>query len=233
MGLNKQSGDMYEWITHTWNPLGGECPHECEYCYVDELKKNPVLKEKYSGEPRLYEKELDYNHKDDQVIFVCNMSDLFAVDVPDYAITEILGRCNVNPKTHYLFQTKNPERIRDHWHFLPEHSTICVTLESNRDCESYAPIIVERVNDLKWLRVLCWTQENKKLYITIEPVMDFNLDEFKKDLWEINPDKVSIGADSKNSGLPEPSPEKLEQLITYLEGFTEVHLKKNLQRLLK
>ena len=25
---------MYEFITHTWNPILGKCPHDCKYCYV-------------------------------------------------------------------------------------------------------------------------------------------------------------------------------------------------------
>lgn len=27
MGLNKAKGNMYEFITHTWNPIKGKCPH--------------------------------------------------------------------------------------------------------------------------------------------------------------------------------------------------------------
>ena len=30
--LNRQKGNMYPWITHTWNPIKGKCPHDCTYC---------------------------------------------------------------------------------------------------------------------------------------------------------------------------------------------------------
>ena len=30
---------MYEWITKTWNPIGGECPIDCGYCFVKAMKR--------------------------------------------------------------------------------------------------------------------------------------------------------------------------------------------------
>jgi len=47
------------------------------------------------------------------------------------------------------------------------------------------------------------------------------------------PVMVSIGADSGNNHLPEPSKEKLLQLIDELQKFTVIHNKSNLKRLLK
>ena len=32
--LNKQKGNMYGFVTHTWNVIKGKCPHDCEYCYM-------------------------------------------------------------------------------------------------------------------------------------------------------------------------------------------------------
>jgi hypothetical protein len=42
----------------------------------------------------------------------------------------------------------------------------------------------------------------------------------------------SVGADSKNCHLPEPSSEKVRDLITELSKFTKVIQKDNLKRLL-
>jgi hypothetical protein len=44
-----------------------------------------------------------------------------------------------------------------------------------------------------------------KKMITIEPIMDFNLDRFSQMLIEAAPARVNIGADSGRNGLPEPS----------------------------
>jgi len=46
-----------------------------------------------------------------------------------------------------------------------------------------------------------------------------------------NPVQVNIGADSGNNNLPEPSWEKIQQLVGILEKKTRVVLKKNIKRL--
>ena len=43
MPLNKSTGNMYDFITHTWNTIKGECPHECSYCYMSRWGKQPPL----------------------------------------------------------------------------------------------------------------------------------------------------------------------------------------------
>ena len=49
---------------------------------------------------------------------------------------------------------------------------------------------------------------------------------------EINPVQVNIGADSGRNNLPEPTKEKVLQLVSELQKFTIIHNKSNLQRLL-
>jgi hypothetical protein len=69
-------------------------------------------------------------------------------------------------------------------------------------------------------------------FITIEPILDFDLDPFVAIIKNANPNYVNIGADSGNNRLPEPEPKKTRELISALETFTNVHLKKNLKRLI-
>jgi len=71
-----------------------------------------------------------------------------------------------------------------------------------------------------------------KKYVTIEPILDFDLIEMVNIIQECEPYQVNIGADSGNNHLPEPSKEKLLQLIKELEKFTVIHSKRNLNRLL-
>ena len=71
-----------------------------------------------------------------------------------------------------------------------------------------------------------------KNYITIEPIMDFDLLEFVSVLKMSQPEQINIGADSGNNNLLEPSKDKVLQLISELEKFTKVKQKKNLSRLL-
>ncbi|MFX1295603.1 MAG: hypothetical protein ACFFD2_12230, partial [Promethearchaeota archaeon] len=70
-------------------------------------------------------------------------------------------------------------------------------------------------------------------YITIEPIMDFDLNKFVQLIKVSYPKQINIGADSGNNHLPEPSKEKILELISELKKFTIVHKKKNLNRLLK
>jgi hypothetical protein len=64
--------------------------------------------------------------------------------------------------------------------------------------------------------------------------MDFDIDEFIKIIFTINPDFVNIGADSKGHHLIEPSTEKIEALIKRIEAAgIEVRRKSNLARLME
>ena len=73
--------------------------------------------------------------------------------------------------------------------------------------------------------------------MSVEPIMDFS-DSMRGlgPLWElikeIEPVFVSIGADSKGRGLPEPSAKKILGLVERLSEFTEVRIKDNMKRLL-
>jgi len=44
MGLNESKGNMYEFVTHTWNAIKGECKHDCTYSdyQVDRLFALPL-----------------------------------------------------------------------------------------------------------------------------------------------------------------------------------------------
>lgn len=70
-------------------------------------------------------------------------------------------------------------------------------------------------------------------FVSIEPIMDFDLYEFLQIINICKPEMVEIGADSKNNGLPEPGKEKIEQFIYELQTITTVKMKDNLERILE
>ncbi len=70
-------------------------------------------------------------------------------------------------------------------------------------------------------------------YVTIEPIMAFDLNALVELIEICNPTQVNIGADSGHNRLPEPSREEVLALIAELEKFTTGELKPNLTRLLK
>ena len=216
MGLNKSKGNMYEFVTHTWNTIKGACPHDCSYCYMKRFgKQKPV---------RFDKTELKTDLGKGNFIFVGSSCDMFAKDIPEEWIIKTLEYCGQFEDNKYLFQTKNPENIR---RILPYQSIVCVTLESNRH---YRYIMGNSPQPYKRVNQMCLVRH--KRYITIEPILDFDLDGFVEMIKEIDPIQVNIGADTGNNNLPEPGKEKILELITELEKFTIVEQKKNLKRLL-
>lgn len=230
MGLNKSTGNMYPWLTHTWNPVGGRCSHDCSYCYMKDLMVKPVIKNKYSGNPHLVEKELiDLGR--DRYIFVENCSDLFAKDVPDFVIQGVLRHCS-RYDNKYLFQSKNPGRFKDFT--FPPRTGLATTIETNDQAlidkvAPNSPKIEDRAHGIGKLPLYIGPYP---IMISVEPVMKFDLQVFAKMLIDIKPDFVSIGADSKGNRLQEPTYSSILELKSILEGDRiEVKLKSNLQRL--
>ena len=83
-------------------------------------------------------------------------------------------------------------------------------------------------------RVIAMSDLNKVIntYVTIEPILEFNLEHMITMIKRCNPKQVNIGADSGRNNLPEPTKEKVLQLVSVLQEFTIIHNKSNLQRLL-
>lgn len=224
MPLNRATGNMYPWVTHTHTHLGGECPHRCQYCYVNRMKSKPSIRDKYSGPLRIIESELSVNYGSGKTIFMEHCNDLFASDVPSRFICSIIAHADRFPCNGYVWQTKNPRRMEDF--SLPVDSTIGVTIETNRQTPcSLAPSPMARFGRLLHFK--------RRVFITIEPIMDFDLDHFTTLINEVRPIFVNIGADSKRSDLPEPSKEKVLSLIKALDLHgIPVNLKPNLARII-
>lgn len=219
MGLNKTKGNMYSFISHTWNPIKGRCEHDCIYCYMKKWGKPlPDL--------RLDEKDLKTDLGKGNFIFVGSGTDMFCKCVSDEWRYKVLYKCKLNPKNRYLFQTKNP--LETLFSSYPYNTIIGITLETNRDIArhiSMAPLPRLRVSSMQRIKL--------PKMVTIEPIMDFDLN-FVEMIKRCNPEWVNIGADSnrcRKYDLPEPTWKQVEELIGELSKFTEVKLKKNLNRL--
>lgn len=221
MPLNKSRGNMYPWVTHTHSHIGGECPHKCIYCYVD----NPRFgrPKRYQGEIRLLEDEFNVKYGEGRTIFIEHCNDMFAREIPHGFITRIIRHCNDFPNNTYIFQTKNPHRLLDYR--FPNKTILGMTAETNRDMDaSNAPSPRERLKS--------FSQVILKKFITIEPILAFDLDEFADLIIGAHPDFVNIGADSKNHGLQEPTFDEIIALVKRLQAAgIEIKKKHNLERL--
>ncbi len=221
--LNKQKGNMYGFVTHTWNTVKGRCPHDCSYCYMKRFGEQAEL---HFDEAEL--KTDLYEYGENQFIFVGSSCDMWAKDVPAGWVVKTLNHCREYPKNKYLFQTKDPKWILNFQ--VPENSVIATTIETNRSYPQMGqtPPIGERIRAIKQIK-----EQGFQTMITIEPIMDFDFAELINCFNEAQPDWVNIGADSRGHGLPEPGPGKIKALIKMLGWFTKVTQKPNLKRLLK
>jgi DNA repair photolyase len=221
MVLNKSHGNMYPWVTHTWNPIKG-CKHACCYCYVKELE----TRYQYDASPRFVEEELKTRLGNNNVIFVGSASDMWGEWVSSDSIERVLDRCREFDNT-YVFQTKNPKRFLEFDRRFPKKSILGTTIETDRylDRISEAPDISNRVEAMK--RVA------GQKFVSIEPILRFDLERLVRMIFQIQPSFVTIGADSKNHNLLEPDGDQIRELLKRLGKFTEVRAKRNLTRLLK
>lgn len=214
---------MYDFISHTWNTIKGECFHDCSYCYMKKWGKlNPV---------RFDEKELKTDLGCGNFIFVGSSCDMFAENITDEWIKKTFNHM-IMYNNQYLIQTKNPKRMHEFMYYYDiyclDKINPCTTIESNRfykNIMNNSPTPKERAYGIG-------SFEGKR-YITIEPILDFDLDEFVDILKRCNPTQVNIGSNTSfKIKLPEPSKEKVLALINELSKFTIIHKKNNLKRLL-
>lgn len=227
--LNKARGNMYPWVTHTWDPFKPHrCVHACKYCYASKMHDRfgvevSMLPECDYPFPRL--KKRGYEKL---IIFVGHMSDMFSKDVQAIQVCNILNWCKMH-NNQYVFQSKNPARIIRF--DMPRYSIIGTTIESDLAGVgiSEAPYPSKRADALNKLK-----QIGFKTFLTIEPVLDFRLMQFLKLIEIANPNFINIGADSKGSNLSEPSGDKIRDLIKGIQELgIEIRSKHNLERLLK
>ena len=216
---------MYEFVSHTLNPIKGKCSHDCKYC---NLKAFPQT------ELRIVEKELKTDLGKGNFIFVGSGTDMFANDVPHTWIYSVLNICNKYPDNRYMFQTKNPVKFIHFKDYFPKNTVLCTTIETNRNYYFDIPYNVSKAPQDVMDRAKsmgCNSLINFEKSVTIEPIMDFDLNELAELIKPIKPSWISIGADSKEHNLPEPTWGKIKLLIMELGKFTRVIIKPNLYRL--
>jgi len=223
MPINKSIGNMYEWVDATWNPIQGPCDHACSYCYMKDRWRlqglaGQVLKENY----------LKDNLGSGVRYFVGSSTDMWLAD-PGW-IHRVLDHCLAYPGNVYHFQSKNPAKMIGY--IFPPDTTLGTTIETDDAalCRQYsqAPPPSARIHALDFLGRF----NDVKLMVSIEPVLEFNLPRLVSFIRIVEPEFVSIGADSKGHRLPEPSSLKLGFLIQALQEFAEVKIKPNLGQLL-
>jgi len=220
---------MFREVTTTYNPIVG-CYHNCEYCWARRIAKRVGRKIKcpycYNFIPHThFSRRLVAKNR---IVFVCDMGDLFGKWVDDIEIGTVFHLCRQSENTYY-FLTKNPSRYcllglgtKDTRFRLPKLSYLGATIETDIDDFSFqvskAPPVSDRITAMQNL-----AYENK--FVSIEPILQFNLERFVRAIKRIKPKFVYIGYDNYNHQLPEPPIEDFDKLVEELDKFTEVRIK--------
>ena len=231
--LKEATGNMYEFITHTWNPIIGKCPHDCKYCYV--IYKYGQMKNETL---RIDKDSLNDDFGTGKFIFVGSGVDLFANDIPEEWINRVLDKCHQDNndlfgvRNRFLFQSKNPSRMLqfiDHPVF--QSSVVCTTIESNRYYPSimnHAPHIEERALAMSEI-----ANRGMETYLTIESIMAFDREELVRLIRMCRPTQVNIGANTYTKiRIPEPTREEIFDLVNEIMDECKVELKDNLNRII-
>lgn len=227
---------MFSFVTvPDWNPIGGYCRHECynKRCWATLLKDRYGMK-KYIGEPFIVEKELQRKFGKNDFVFVEDMNDLFGDWVPFSMFLRVLKYTDLFPSTKFLFCTKNPKRyleiIASGYNFKNNH-VLGSTVETNRNISSLgkAPTQQARFECLNKLNVFA----RGRIFVSVEPIMDFDLKELADQIIKLAPWGVAIGYnnyDSANFHLPEPALAKTLALIKLLEDAGITVFRKSLRK---
>ena len=218
---------MFSVVTETWNPITG-CFHGCRYCWAMSRARRLKRIDRYRNGfvPNLNEKELSKRFNGG-LVFVSDMGDMWGEWVLSDWIRRVLDHIRKYPDTLFLFMTKNPARYYEFIDEMPENTILGATIETNRDDMylekniSKAPLPSRRYHSMKDLD---WD----KKFISIEPILDFDLDIFVDWIKDIKPFMVYVGYDNYNNKLPEPPLRKTEELIKTLSNFTAI-VKKTLR----
>lgn len=218
-------GKMYP-ETRTWNPFLG-CRYDCVYC---ESSFKKVLK--WIARRNLCQDCRDYRphyHPERlrtaripsaRTVFVFGQGDISFCE-PDYVrmTFRVIKAHRPRIQKDYYFQSKNPVCLEQYIGEYPRNSILVTTLETNRD-EGYEWISRAPVPSVRFRDFLGLDYPSK--VVTIEPVIDFDLDEFLEWMLKLN-DQGSLryvwyGYNS-NPGkvrLPEPSVGKSQEFVDLL-----------------
>lgn len=218
--MKEQKDRMYKGAK-TWGVFVG-CKFDCAYCvptFKRQAKRQKQnCRECHGFSPHFHEDRLARIPSAD-IIFIGGYGDIsFCPPESTRRIIQAIKKHSVRclHKAFYL-QSKRPEYFQQFLGELPGNVILVTTLETNRD-KGYEKVSKAPPPSERFRQFLALDYPRK--VVTIEPVMDFDLDIFTDWIRRIKPECVWVGFNShpKSVSLPEPSNEKLVALLDAIDA---------------
>ena len=223
-GEPKKSGNMYD-DAKTWSPFQG-CEFDCAYCEPSFKRTDKRQKQNcmscYDYKPHPHPERLKVGEiPNSKIVFVCGHSDIAFIpqDYMRKIIDVIAERSALHPEQIFYLQSKKPSSLTQYLPLLPKSCIAVTTLETNRDAGykeicPHAPVPSERFKQFLEL-------DTARKVVTIEPVFDFDVEDFADMILQIKPEYVWLGYDSKPNFKRrvrhlEPSAEKMQAFVEIL-----------------
>jgi len=210
-GIHTNTGNMYRASVAQYNPFAG-CRYACEYCepsFQRQLKRQKQrCMQCYDFEPHEHPQRLEGTLPRTgfgEFIFTCSNGDVSFCPTP--YLEQIADRCRRDLERTFLIQSKNPATFdRVEW---PRNVMLGTTIETNRDelCRDISKAPPPSVRYRDFLAI-----DHQPKMVTIEPVMQFDLEVMDEWMTELNPRLIWLGYDTKGCGLPEPSIDEFREL---------------------
>ncbi len=206
----------------TWSPFSG-CNFQCSYCWSRDLVENGRLKRslkyQHGFAPTFHPNELHKTFKPGVFCFVSSMGDVsFASRGELLQVLEVIRRF---PETSFLLCTKNPAFYLGYEDQLPPNVYLEATIESNR----HYPDITRAPAPFDRYRALAIVNSTRK-FLSVEPILDFDLEMLVDWVLKISPRILEIGADNYKHNLPEPSWEKVEAFMQAIRRYVPTVIEK-------
>lgn len=229
---------MYREARKTFNPFVG-CRFNCVYCKPSFQRLMRRQKKRcikcYMYEPHFHVERLRQTPPrtvGDEFIFLCDCGDVSFMSPQEWEL--LLEYVEKWSDRIFLIQSKSPICFTKY--NFPSNVILGTTIETNKinfnieGCKyksyreiSNAPLPEERYKAM--LKV-----KHRRKAVTVEPILDFDLDVLVSWILNIKPEFVYVGYDNHNCSLPEPKLEKTLKLIAELESKGMIVRRKTLRK---
>ncbi len=232
-------------------PVMRSCFYFCSYCAFQKFQKISKCEKCRAGVNHSHLEVLQRTPpktRESEFITVGLSGDVSFMPVKDF--WQVIDYCRKWKDRTFLIQSKNPVYFLRYQEFIsplriPDNVILGTTIETNKfslnDCVKYYSDYHEDYKEFGIIPQISYRGISKaplpqyryeamlkltcRKFVTIEPILYFDLDVMLRWMKDIAPEFIYIGYDNHNHKLPEPSLRKTQELINILRDVHDVREK--------